>query len=151
MSWYIRNLIQNSDLIRASIYNEYEVSSNLFFDSPDELVEFTLRMDINFEDDQYSDLLIVEKKIKELYESQVLAKKELDILIGVSDGKSLIDLEGIVGMNRNTIAKILNSTCEKIAFILGGDFTDYGYLERMTQKYNLNEEQVKNLKEYMGI
>lgn len=134
MSWYIKNLIQYADSIRNNIYTESGIE-----------------VDLDLEDEDYNNLLIVEKKIKDLYESELLSTKELSIIQEVSQGKTFLELESVLDLNRNTIAKVFNLVCDKIAFILGNQFTNEGYLNYMKIKHNLSEEQIESLKVFMGI
>lgn len=122
MSWLVQSLLRNKVKIKTS---------------PD------------LESDEYNDLLIIEKKVESLANEGILSEKELTLLLYISDGKSLVDSQMEFGKNRWDLAKDFSSICTKIAFYAGGYFTDEGYISYMTDKYKLNDEQIKKLEIYM--
>jgi len=122
MSWYTQILFKDSLKIRA-------------------------RQDIS--SDEYNDLIVLEKKIEQLYEAGILSEKEKKLVDAFKEGKNLTDLKGIVYKNKDTIAIVITSVFKKISFYLGGYFTDEGYVAYMTEKYNLSDEEVALMVEYM--
>lgn len=99
--------------------------------------------------DSYNNILIIEKAIKELLEDKLITSLEVQILNIISEGYTLSDLETKLSISRETISKIFMSTCLKIAYYLGGEFTDEGLIESMEDKYNLNPEQIVRLRVFM--
>ena len=132
MSWYVETLILNCEEIRSNIYK-----------SSGEQIEADL------DDDDYNNLLILESKIKELKNKGFIADKEIDIIKAVSTGRTLTSLEKSLGISREAISKIFYETCEKLSYLLGGQFTDEGYLNYMRTKYKLSEEEIENMEKYM--
>lgn len=103
----------------------------------------------DFESDEYNDLLVVEKKIKDLHEAGIISDQELLLLQYVEDGKPMSDSKEGFGKNRISLSIDFNNLCTKIAFYIGGYFTDEGYVDYMKNKYNLTDEQVNSLLDYM--
>lgn len=122
MSWIIQTLLRNSLEIRS-------------------------KQDI--ESDEFNDLMIVESKIKSLCEDGIISDEEMELIRYIEDGKPLVGSKEVLGKNRIAIAKDIESLCNKIAFYLGGYFTDDGYIDYMQTKYELTEQQVGELVDYM--
>jgi hypothetical protein len=104
----------------------------------------------DLESDDYNDLLLIEKKIKELKSKQLLTDNEVLVLDYFSQGYLYKDMEEIMGIGRVTIIKIFKEVCQKIAYFLGGSFTDEGEVEEMAIKYNLNDEQIEKLEKFIS-
>lgn len=136
-SWYVETLLRNRDIIRSDII-EYEQVY-------DDTVVYT-----DFDNDDYNNLLLIEQTLKTLIENNQLSKKEAIIINEVLTHKSLSQIERETGMTRVTVAKFFEGVCDRIAFILGGCFTDEGYLESLALKYNLNSEQIEKARTYMN-
>lgn len=103
----------------------------------------------DFESDDYNNLLMIEKKVSELKNKNLLSSIELTIIGLMSEGKTFGDLEKILRMSRVTISKIFIKSCYKISYSLGGIFTDSGYIDYMKEKYKLTEKEVERLEEYI--
>jgi len=123
MSWKIETLIIN----RLQLKEEHDLAS-----------------------DDYNNLLILEKKAKELYMLGILTIMEVKILNLVSNGSMLSDVNKEIPLAQKTISLIFKSACEKISFCLGGEFTDFGTVDELRNKYELTNEQVENLIHYMS-
>lgn len=108
-----------------------------------------LKTQSDLESDDYLNLLIIEQKIKEMKESGQLSNDEIMILEQMSDGKPLYEASNALNKYRNQVTKNFYLICDRIAFALGGEFTDDGYLNYMQKKYKLTDVQVEQLKVYM--
>jgi hypothetical protein len=122
MSWFIQTLLLDRDRIRS---------------------------EIDFESNDYNNLLIIENKIKELLSNNTLTNKELFMLDIIITSGSYDSAGDILDITRQTASKYFRAICNKISFSLGGEFTDNGYLEYMAKKYNLDNEQVNKMREHM--
>jgi hypothetical protein len=122
VSWYVQNLLKN---------------------------KLALRTDSDFESDQYNDLLVIEKKINELYNLGLISDAEINLIEYISDGKPLVDSMNGLGKNRISSARDVSKLCNKIAFFAGGYFTDDGYIDEMRRKYKLTDEEVNKMSQYM--
>ena len=153
MSWYVRRLLLDRDSIRSSIVTNYGVLDNCTYDvSTDDLdwIDNFAYQIYSFDSDVYNDLMIVETKIKELTDCGMISKDELNILDQIMSGKSIAQVVRSEGVVRLTISRKFNDVCSRIAFHLGGIFTDDGYLYYMANKYNLHKEQISKLKNIMS-
>lgn len=122
MSWIVQNLLKNKTRIRA---------------------------EGNIDSDEFVDLITVENKIKHLKKAGVLSDYDMDILEYVSDGKPISLSKDEIGKIRQVVSKDFNELCTRIAYYLGGYFTDEGYVNYMRKKYNLNENEIQTMNSYM--
>lgn len=122
MSWIIQSLLRNSVALKSA-------------------------SDIN--SDEFNDLMIVEQKINNLYKDGVISDEEMALIRYMEDGKPLVNSKEGFGKNRISLSKDFVNLCNKIAFYIGGYFTDEGYLIYMKTKYHLTEEQVNQMMNYM--
>ena len=132
MSWLVENIILDRYAIRDSIYTEEDDLFNLNLDS-----------------DDYLTLLTVEEKIKELFNKNILTRLDVKVLEGLSEGKTYSELAKELRIYRTTVKTIFRSACEKIAFALGGEFTNEGLISSLVKKHKLNEEQTVSLREFI--
>lgn len=164
MSWYVQFLVSNVDGIRESIMSqnvetsEYgevtpiiqssiEITKDRFVKVTEQRVDLPIEvsLSINFDDDIYNDLLILEKKIKEMKELGLLESKDIKILLGISMGFSFDEVGQKVEMDRKSIRLRFRRICDTVAFYIGGIYTDDGFVEYAREKYNLKQEQVEKL------
>ena len=160
MSWIVRNLILDRNQILSSITETKQASRfypinygdmdyddiELFYADDDSMYSENVHYaQVNFEDDEYNFLLQVENKIREMYESEQLTGKEIETLCLVSEGNSYKEVGEALSIGKSSIRKIFSSTCNKIAFSLGGVFTDEGYVEYMVTKHSLTEAEISKM------
>ena len=160
MSWIVRNLIldkyeiisnmtqyKKSQLRHPTTYGdlEYDDISLLYTEDDGIFNDNVYFVVIDFENNEYNFLLQIDMKIKEMCESNQLTIKELEILRTLSDGNSYKEAGEKINIGRNSVRKIFNSTCNKIAFALGGVFTNEGYVEYMKDRHNLSDIEVSKM------
>lgn len=121
MSWIIQSLLNNKNFI----HEKGDIDS-----------------------DEYNDLLIVEKKIKELTAKNLLSSEDLYIIDEMSG--DIPGFESKPKSQKETEYKKYFSICNRIAYYMGGYFTDDGYLEHMKRKHKLNDEQVDILRVFIN-
>lgn len=152
MSWIVETLLMNRHEIRSNLMQTEPISlgwgtANVV--SYEDLEEADKSYSMDFESEEYWNLLTIEKKIKEMFESGLLTEFEIRILDSIAEEKALTDLETVHKLSRQTISKHYSRVCAKIAYALGGEFTDDGYLEYMRRKHNLTNEQVEKMIEHI--
>jgi len=148
-SWYVESILRSRDIIRSNVFE----APHLVY-RPSTLVSLDATYDdssysCNFDDDDYNNLLVIEKKIYELFNKEIITNLELSIINIVGDGKSLASAGQFLDISRATISKIFSNICDRIAYTLGGIFTNDGYLDYMKDKYNLTDIQLDKAKEYI--
>jgi hypothetical protein len=123
MSWIVQNLLRN----KVSILTEPDLES-----------------------DEYNNLLVIQTKIKDLYSDGLLSDMDMYILELASDGRPLRDMEETLYKSRITITKTFRQICNRVAYFLGGYFTDEGFLENMRINYRLSSENIDAIKKHMA-
>lgn len=103
----------------------------------------------DIESDDFNDLLMIEDAVTELHSKGVLTNEDLDIIKFFGDGGMQSEIKEEFDKYRTTIIRKYNAICERIAFFLGGTFTNDGYIDYMVTKYNLSEEQEKLLRDFI--
>lgn len=99
--------------------------------------------------DEFNDLMSVETTIEKLYSLDILTEKELLIIQLFALGMLPFQMEKKLKLNRRTIAKIFEEITNKIAYTLGGVFTDEGYIDFLSKKYNLNDNKIQLAQNYI--
>ena len=123
MSWIIQSLLRSS-------------------------VELKSASDIN--SDEFNDLMIIEKKIEGLYKDGIISDQEMLLINYIEDGKPMVNSKEDFGKNRISISKDIVNLCNKIAFYVGGYFTDEGFMDYMKTKHNLTDDQIEKGIGYMS-
>lgn len=121
MSWIIQSLLNNREVIRSTA----DISS-----------------------DEFNDLILVEKAIETLVAENRISKEELDIL-GMADSVGYEKIDDLSKYERHTLSKKKEQICQRIAYYLGGYFTDDGYLDHIQKKHKLSSNQVELLRKYI--
>jgi hypothetical protein len=104
----------------------------------------------DLESDEYNNLLIIEKKVETLYKAGILSEFDLKVLGLVSSGKSIHEIEKELDLNRVTISKLFINLCGRIAYFIGGVFTDEGFIAQVAKNNNLTNDQVKTVRNYIS-
>lgn len=131
-------------IVQALLIDRHKIRENIFDEIPEEDI-----LIINFESEDYLNLIEVEKKVEEMLVEGLLTEDELNIINSIAEDRILSSLQNKLGYNRTTISKRFNEICDRIAFHLGGMFTDEGYITYMTEKHKLTEEQVEMITEHI--
>lgn len=100
---------------------------------------------LELDDDLYSDLLSVEMTIEKLYKNNLISKRELEIIDRLKAGFSFRKVEEDLKISRRRLYNIFKEVSTKIAFYLGDHFTNEGYVEYMSFKYSLEDDEIEHL------
>jgi hypothetical protein len=159
-SWYCEFLIKNQELIRSNVnvggewllayfpiteYGEREDIMEYDYENNNEPVT-----EYDFENETYQNLLLVERKIEELRDKKVITENEYKIINLIKNSIPPKNMESIMGMNKFTIYKIFSNVCERIGYILGGEFSNEGYIEKICKNRKLSEDQVQKIRNYFS-
>ena len=131
MAWYVESLILDRERIKQKALKGVSVIDYMDSSSP------------------FNDLLLVEKAIAELYGKLGIDEIHIAVLQALSDGDSLVDMAKHKDIDVNMLIKHFFTACNKIAYELQGHFTDAGYVQYMSNKYDLDKQQVKKMLRYM--
>ena len=138
MSWYVKYLILNSEIYKSLKENDYyydEETSKPFFIVKEKM----------FDSDVVDDILTIEIKINDMLKNGFMGQKEKRVVELLKKGKTYRQAGKELKMSKDSVRNLFNNLCDKIAFSLGGIYTDSGFIEYMMKKYNLTEEDVPKL------
>ncbi len=147
MSWYVRQLLLNSDRVRSRVNKDIIFTSKYDDDPYDEGCEVDyIANGFDYDNDNYLDLLSVEMKLKYLHDNNLLTKTDTDIMDGILLGKTFKAIGLELGIYEVGVSNFFSSICEKIGYLLGDHFTNEGYTDYLSNKYQLTDEQIEKLK-----
>lgn len=132
MSWIVQSLLLDKYPIKERIYKRDGISNSY---------------SLNFNSDEYNSLLLIERKMDDLLNSGAISEKGIEITELLSLGKTYAYIADELKISKNSIKKKFRGVCDKIAFSLGGEFTDYGYIDYMIRKHNLKGKEIDKLVE----
>lgn len=84
--------------------------------------------------------------MKELYNKGFLSELDMFIIELASDGRSMAELAAAMGRAEPRISATFIQICERIAYFMGGYFTDEGFLENMKIEHRLTDEHIDKLR-----
>lgn len=148
MSWIVQLLLNNAEFIKErSAYSEGEYKYFPLYDDKltDQLTEDMYDkgyIDPKIESNEFNDLMVIERAIKEMRLSGLLEEDEISVLNGLYNTSKDRN-------KKNVFLKKFYLICDKIAEYLGGYYTDEGYLDYMKKEHGLSESQVETLRVYM--
>jgi DNA-binding CsgD family transcriptional regulator len=87
----------------------------------------------NIESDVYNNALSISNIIDKLYKESNLSKFDIDVLDFIASGYSYSDVAKTLSISRQRVTTSFKDSCNKISFILGGDFTDAGFMDRFAK------------------
>ncbi len=99
--------------------------------------------------DEYNDLLTLEREVKNFIKQDLFNQREYEVLKLMVRFKSFNYVSEITGMERRAVVKIFRSVVYRLSIVLGGTFTDDGYLDYLKNKYELTSEQLDTAARYM--
>ena len=107
----------------------------------------TIRSNADINSDSFNDLIIIEKAIETLQKMGALTEDDLYVIGITVDGYNKIDKPTRV--ERHTLAKRRAIVCDRIAYYLGGYFTDEGYLDYIQKKYKFDADKMTALRAFI--
>jgi hypothetical protein len=98
----------------------------------------------------YDNIISIEMVTQQLVKDGVITDDEYNIVSLMEQGHTYSSIEKHLGIWRKTSKKLFQSACEKIAFHLGGDFTDTGHLEKMRKVNRLSASELDRAYEHIN-
>ena len=108
-----------------------------------------IRTKSDIESDEFNDLILIEKAIDELKAKGLLSDEEITLLDNASTKGFLPEFIKASGKSKYVLSKEYNKVCERLAYYLGGYFTDEGYLSYMRKKYALDDYKIELLRRFI--
>jgi len=106
--------------------------------------------DINAED--YNNCLLIQKCVDSLNSQGLLSEVEKDVLSAVYMGFNYAEISKLLNVNRQTVSMVFDKITDRIAYVLGGEFSDASFLDRVQSvNSNINAKDVSEIFEKKGI
>jgi hypothetical protein len=120
----------------SQIVEEYVRSLHLILDAGE------------IESNQYNNALSVKMTIERLLKNGQISSFDLRVLNGIASGFTFSEIALLLVADRRRIANSFKDTCSKIAYTLGDEFTDTGFMYRVAARHAVGEKKEKALKEF---
>lgn len=105
----------------------------------------------DIEGECYNNALSIKTLVTRQYDSGRISKFDMDVLASVSKGFSYFEVAQSLGADRKRVSDSFKRTCAKVAFLLGGDFTDTGFMYNTASKYIENERDEETVEHFFGV
>jgi len=99
--------------------------------------------DIN--SDVYNDALIIEKTIKDMDKKGLLTDFEKDVIMGIYSGYNFSEIARLLNADRQRVSNTYKEVTDRIAFILGGEFTDAAIIEHAKGIEEISEQDISEI------
>jgi hypothetical protein len=102
--------------------------------------------------DDYNNCLLIQKCIDDLQNSNLLSELEKDVLSAVYVGFNYAEISKLLNVNRQTVSMAFDKVTDRIAYILGGEFSDASFLDRVQSlNSNIRAKDVQEIFKKKGI
>jgi hypothetical protein len=106
----------------------------------------------NIDADDYNNCLLIQRCVKRLEKENLLSELEKDVLSAIFMGFNYAEISKLLNVNRQTISMVFDKVTDRIAYVLGGEFSDASFLDRVQSlNNNINEKNVRDIFEKKGI
>ncbi len=102
----------------------------------------------NIESDQFNNALSIQETIKILYEKGNISEFDVRVLNGIATGFNFSEIATLLIADRKRVSDSFKKTCGKVAFVLGGEFTDTGFMYRHAARHAIGSKKEQKLKEF---
>lgn len=99
----------------------------------------------NIDSDEYNNALIIELTIEKMMKQNLISDFEKDVLWAISVGYNYSEAARLLDSHRLTISDTINDITDRIAYILGGEFTDSAFMDRIQNIEDISEQDVDAL------
>jgi hypothetical protein len=106
----------------------------------------------NINADDYNNCLLIQKCVNELQKKNLLSELEKDVLSAVYSGFNYTEISKILSVNSRTVSITFDKVTDRIAYILGGEFSDASFLDRVQSlNSNIRARDVQQIFKNKGI
>ena len=74
-----------------------------------------------------------------------MSQDDINLLVTISNYKVIAEVARQLEISTRTVYNRFDKICNKLAFYLGDEYTNFGYIEYLKSKHSLNEQQVTQL------
>ena len=102
----------------------------------------------DIESDQFNNALSIQTTIKKLQGRGNLKNFDVQVLNGIASGFNFSEIAILLIADRKRVRNSFRKTCQKIAFVLGDEFTDTGFIYRIAARHAIGAKREKALKDF---
>ena len=102
----------------------------------------------DIESDQFNNALSIQTTIKTLYERGNVKEFDVRVLNGIASGFNFSEIATLLMADRRRVSESFRKSCGKVAFVLGDEFTDTGFMYKVAARYAVGQKKERELKEF---
>jgi hypothetical protein len=102
----------------------------------------------DIESDQFNNALSIEETIKTLHKRGNVSDFDVKVLNGIATGFNFSEIATLLIADRKRVSDSFKKSCGKIAFVLGDEFTNTGFMYRVAARHAIGERKERALKEF---
>lgn len=102
------------------------------------------------ESEQFNNALNIQTTIQKLHKKGSITDFDLQVLNSVASGFNFTEIGVIFMIGRKKISESFKSSCSKIAYVLGHEFTDIGFIYGVASRHAVGEGNKQKLKEFFS-
>lgn len=102
----------------------------------------------HIESDQFNNALSIQTTVARLRKKGNVSEFDVRVLHGIASGFNFSEVATLFCADRKRVAKSFRSSCRKIAFILGNEFTDTGFMYNVAARHAVGSKKQERLKEF---
>ena len=102
----------------------------------------------DIESDQFNNALSIKNTVAMLRERGNVSDFDLRVLHGIASGFNFSEIAILFGADRKRVSKSFRSSCRKLAFILGDEFTDTGFMYGIAARHAIGSKEKDELREF---
>jgi len=102
----------------------------------------------DIESEQFNNALSIQQTVKTLHRRGNITEFDVRVLNGIATGFNFSEIATLLIADRKRVSDSFRKTCGKIAFVLGDEFTDTGFVDRYAIRHAIGEQKEKELKEF---
>jgi len=95
--------------------------------------------------DEYNNSLLIQRCVENLNKQGLLSELEQEILEAVFEGYNYTEISKLYKIDRQTVSQIFDNVTNRIAYVMGDEFTDASFLERLETIQGLEHVDVSDL------
>lgn len=95
--------------------------------------------------DDYNNALLIQKCIEDINNQGLLSEAERDIIVAVYEGFNFTEISRLLKIDRQTVSQIFENVTDRIAYVLGNEFTDAAFLDRIVTTYGIEGVDVADM------
>jgi|SRR3990172_1716860 len=101
------------------------------------------RADIN--SDEYNNTLMIEKTLKDMFDKGLISDFEVGVIDAIISGYNFSEISRLLNADRQRVSQTFKKITDRIAYIMGGEFTDAAFLETVQDLEMLSDQDMVEL------